>query len=125
MREIFEALTQTQAKIPEMKQNPIWYPMKIQNEEAGELLSVTSNDPTPEQLAEMLKEGADVILCVVSLFDSVGITPEVATQAILDKIKEIGERSPDSFTGRIRGVPSMLDYEDGIDTELVLFTHEN
>ena len=125
MREIFEALEERDIKRPDLKQHPIWYPLKIGREEAWELLEVTQENPTPEQQIPMLKEGADIIQAVAELWRISGISSEVALQAVLDKIREVGERPSESFTGRIRGVPNMLDYEGGVDTELVLFTNEN
>jgi hypothetical protein len=76
--------------------------MKNHIEESGELFSSTWNDPTPEQLEEMLSESADVILNVLQALQGVGVSAEVATQAILNKIQLIGDRPASHFERGIR-----------------------
>lgn len=102
MREIFQALEGLHERRPEVKRSPVWYVEKIRHEESHELLEVTYNEPTPEQIPAMLSEGADVILCVVDLFRSVGVSPDVALQAILQKVDEIGQRPSEHFRRGIR-----------------------
>lgn len=102
MREIFERMDQLQHDRPEMVRNPVWYPMKLQREEAPELLEVTYTNPTPEQKTEMLKEASDVMLLMVSLCLSTGVGYEEMEHAVLDKITEIGQRPSEHFARGIR-----------------------
>lgn len=108
MREIFQALDDLKAKRPEITRSNVWHVEKNRHEEIGELLEVTYNEPSEEQLVPMLSEGADVIINVLQIFQNCGLSPEVVSQAIIDKIAEIGERPPEHFQRGIR-MPAQID----------------
>lgn len=102
MIEIFQALQDLETRRPEIKRSNVWHVEKIRHEEAGELLEVTSNEPTPEELPRMMSEGADVVLNVLSICVNSGISPEAFQMALLCKIQELGERPPEAFQRGIR-----------------------
>lgn len=111
MREIFQAISELEAKRPEIHRSNVWHVEKIRHEEAGELLEVTSNDPTPEELAEMKKEAADIILNICSIMVNCGVLAEEFELAVVDKAIEIGQRPPEAFQRGIRMQPQIPIYE--------------
>jgi hypothetical protein len=103
MKEFFEEHADFEADRPAMKHSPIWW-LEKQREEWSELYVVTSNDPTDEDymLDEMLSEGADVFLTWVGFMRSIGVTPEVAIQAIYTKLDSMHQVFPvELFDGSI------------------------
>ena len=107
MKEIWEAHTAFEEARPMTRHSPYWYGTRLEKE-AGELVDSTHNDPNPEQLKEMVNEGADVLIFLIAYFNSVGVSPSDLLQATLEKI-DYNERR---FPTELFGSDSTLTYDE-------------
>lgn len=94
MREIFERHAGFQAERPQMQHSTEWWVEKIGHEN-DELYLVANQYPlTRAEMMTQLFESADVMLSLVGYWQSLGVSPELATKVVLLKLEELEVRYP-------------------------------
>lgn len=103
VKEAIEYINNLQADMerqhPFMEHSAHWWGWKVA-EEGVELAFSTTTEPTPEELLNMKKEGADVLLSLLRWFHSIGVQPSEIFEIAISKHQEVRERARNGYYPR-------------------------